>query len=144
MEVVGPQTITLNLQKHPLADFARRISFMNAQGRAVSEGVDSFSILPLLLGHEKEYVRPEALIQHSSRGIFVVRQGDWKLILELGSGGFSKPETIKAKAGEPAGQLYNLREDIAETRNLWLQFPDKVKELYDILKKYHETRSSRN
>lgn len=111
---------------------------------AVNEGEDSFSILPLLTGRNKEYAGPEALIQHSSRGYFVVRKGEWKLILGLGSGGFSKPELVQPKPGEDAGQLYNLREDIAETKNLWSQFPGKVKELSGILKKYQETGRSRN
>ncbi len=108
-----------------------------------NEGEDSFSILPLLLGNEKEYVRPEALIQHSSRGLFVVRQGDWKLILGLGSGGFSKPETVQPKEGEAPGQLYNLKDDIAETNNVYLKFPAKVEELSKILKKYQDSGRSR-
>ena len=110
---------------------------------ADNEGEDSFSILPLLLGKEKDYVRPEALIQHSSRGLFVVRQGDWKLILGLGSGGFSKPETIQPKEGEAPGQLFNLKNDPSETKNLYLQFPDKVEELNRILKKYQDSGRSR-
>ncbi|HEY5510987.1 MAG TPA: arylsulfatase [Prolixibacteraceae bacterium] len=108
-----------------------------------NEGEDSFSILPLLLGKEKDYVRPEALIQHSSRGLFVVRQGDWKLILGLGSGGFSKPETIQPKEGEAPGQLFNLKDDPSETKNLYLQFPGKVEALSKILKKYQESGRSR-
>jgi arylsulfatase A len=111
---------------------------------ADNEGEDSFSILPLLLGKEKEYVRPEALIQHSSRGLFVVRQGEWKLILGLGSGGFSKPETIQPKEGEAPGQLFNLKEDPSEEKNLYLQFPGKVEELTRILKKFQESGRSRN
>jgi arylsulfatase A-like enzyme len=111
---------------------------------ADNEGEDSFSILPLLLGKEKSYVRPEALIQHSSRGVFVVRQGDWKLILGLGSGGFSKPETIQPKEGEALGQLFNLKEDPSETKDLYLQFPGKVAELTTILKKFQDSGRSRN
>jgi arylsulfatase A len=108
-----------------------------------NEGEDSFSILPLLLDNPNEYVRPEALIQHSSKGIFVIRQGDWKLILGLGSGGFSKPEYEEAKEGGPAGQLYNLKKDPSETNNLYLEYPAKVAELSSILKKYQETGRSR-
>ncbi len=110
---------------------------------ADNEAEDSFSILPLLLGNVKNYVRPEALIQHSSRGVFVVRQGDWKLILGLGSGGFSKPETVLPKESEVPGQLYNLKEDIAETNNVYSQFPGKVVELSKILKKYQDSGRSR-
>ena len=108
-----------------------------------NEGEDSFSILPLLLGKEKEYVRPEALIQHSSRGVFVVRQGDWKLILGLGSGGFSKPETVLPKEGEAPGQLFNLKDDPSETKDVYLMFPGKVEELSKILKKFQDAGRSR-
>jgi arylsulfatase A-like enzyme len=110
---------------------------------AKNEGEDSFSILPLLLDKSTDYQRPEAQIQHSSRGYFVVRKGDWKLIKGLGSGGFSKPEKIVPKEGEAPGQLFNLKEDPSETNNIYLQFPDKVQELTNILIKYQETGRSR-
>jgi arylsulfatase A-like enzyme len=110
---------------------------------AENEGEDSFSILPLLVGNAKAYVRPEAIIQHSSRGLFVVRQGDWKLILGLGSGGFSKPEMVQPKEGEAPGQLYNLANDPSETKDIYLQYPDKVEQLTKILKKYQDTGRSR-
>lgn len=108
-----------------------------------SEGEDSHTILPLLLGNSPEYKQPEALIQHSSRGVFVIRKGEWKLIAGLGSGGFSKPETILPKEGEAQGQLYNLKDDISETTNLYLRYPEKVKELEAILQKFKETGRSR-
>jgi arylsulfatase A len=110
---------------------------------AGNEGEDSFSILPLLLDKAADYQRPEAQIQHSSRGYFVVRKGDWKLIKGLGSGGFSKPEKIDPKPGEAPEQLFNLKDDPSETRNLYLEYPDKVKELTGILNKYQETGRSR-
>ncbi len=110
---------------------------------AGNEGEDSFSILPLLTETSRAYIRPEALIQHSARGLFVVRQGDWKLILGLGSGGFSKPETEPVRENGPVGQLYNLKEDPGETTNLYLRFPEKVATLSSILKKYQETGRSR-
>ena len=110
---------------------------------SVNEGEDSHNILPLLIGNNSGYERPEALIQQSSRGLFVVRKGDWKLILGLGSGGFSKPETIQPKEGEAPGQLYNLKDDISETKNLYQQYPEKVEELTAILKKYKESGRSR-
>ncbi len=113
------------------------------QKLAKNEGEDSQSILPLLLENTKEYVRPGALIQHSSKGIFVVRQGDWKLINGLGSGGFTKPETIQPKEGEAPGQLYNLKEDPSETADLYSKYPEKVKELNAILLKFQETGRSR-
>jgi arylsulfatase A len=112
-------------------------------GLAENEGEDSHNILPLLTGNNRAYKPPEAFIQQSSRGIFAVRKDNWKLINGLGSGGFSKPETIKPLPGEAVGQLYNLKDDPSETNNLYLQYPEKVEELNAILKKFTETGRSR-
>ena len=46
-----------------------------------------------------------------------------------GSGGFSVPRTVKAAAGDPPGQLYDLAHDPAETRNVWAEHPDIVARL---------------
>jgi arylsulfatase A len=112
-------------------------------GLAENEGEDSHSILPLLTGNISDDEQPEALIQQSSRGLFVIRQDDWKLIQGLGSGGFSIPESIKPKEGEAPGQLFNIKEDPSETNNLYLKYPEKVEKLSSILKKYQETGRSR-
>jgi arylsulfatase A-like enzyme len=61
--------------------------------------------------------------------MFALRRGDWKLIEGRGSGGFSEPRAIPPKPGEPAGELYNLRNDPSEEENLWQAKPDVVKRL---------------
>ena len=95
-------------------------------------GPDSFSFLPVLDGVQPadKAIRPP-IVMHagSAASMMMIRSGDWKLINGLGSGGFTRPSTIKPKPGEPAVQLYNLRTDPAETTNLAAQHPDKVKEL---------------
>ena len=48
-----------------------------------------------------------------------------------------QPTTLQAKA-LPKVQLYNLKNDIAETTNLQDKFPEKVKELTDLLQSYVE------
>ena len=79
----------------------------------------------------------------SSPAMMMIRSGDWKLINGLGSGGFTKPSTIKPEPGEPAVQLYNLRTDPAETTNLAAQHPDKVKELLSAMQATVERGRSR-
>jgi len=80
-------------------------------------GEDSYDILPALLGKKLDKPIREAIVHHSLSGMFSIRRGNWKLILGRGSGGFTKPKTIKPKPGEPKGQLYNLAEDPAEAQN---------------------------
>ncbi len=59
----------------------------------------------------------------------VVRDGQWKLITQLGSGGFTKPRNVRPVPGGPRGQLYDLSVDLAETDNLWAQHPEIVARL---------------
>ena len=59
----------------------------------------------------------------------MIRSGEWKLIDQLGSGGFSKPSKISPAPGESAGQLYNLASDLAETTNVYSKHPEIVEQL---------------
>jgi arylsulfatase A len=78
----------------------------------------------------------------SSRGFLTIRQGPWKLIPKLGSGGFTKPAEEKPKEGDPAGQLYNLTDDPGETKNLYADKPDIVKLLAGLLEQYRKNGRS--
>ena len=75
-------------------------------------------------------------MHHSSDGMFSIRQGDWKLELGLGSGGFSAPLTIEPKPGGPKGQLYNIGKDPTEADNVWMQHPEVVSRLTALLDRY--------
>ncbi len=106
-------------------------------------GEDSFNILPVLLGQKLAKPIREAIVHHSGSGMFSIRQEQWKLILGRGSGGFSKPKTYKPKPGEPKGQLYNLEDDFAESRNLWSERPQIVERLTSLLEKYKQQGHTR-
>ncbi|MFK7768450.1 MAG: sulfatase-like hydrolase/transferase [Mariniblastus sp.] len=101
-------------------------------------GPDSFSFLKVLTGNREldKPVRPPIVM--STGKMKLIRSGNWKLISGLGSGGFSKPSKIKPKAGQPAGQLYDLAEDPAETHNVYAGHPDVVKRLTDRMKEIVE------
>jgi arylsulfatase A len=94
-------------------------------------GPDSFSFLPVLEGRQPkgQPIRGPIVMQAGSSSAMMIRSGDWKLINQLGSGGFSQPKTIKPGPGDPAGQLYNLHDDPAETTNLYLKHPEIVARL---------------
>ena len=101
------------------------------------DGVDSQTILPALLGESDD--RQGSVIHHSSRGMFAIRDGDWKLIEGLGSGGFTRPVIVEPEEGGPAGQLYNLADDPSEKTNLYQERPDVVERL---MRKLDEIRGS--
>jgi arylsulfatase A len=101
---------------------------------AANAGEDSFNLLPVFQGKAAKPVRP-SIVHHSIDGMFSIRQGEWKLELGLGSGGFTKPARIDAVAGGPQGQLYNIAEDPGEEKNLWLERQDIVQRLTALLEK---------
>lgn len=89
-------------------------------GDQSSRSKDSYSFDQILTGKATTNHRPP-VIHHSSRGMFAIRSGDWKLIAGLGSGGFTEPVTIPVEEGMPEGQLYNLGSDVQETENRYLE-----------------------
>jgi arylsulfatase A len=93
-------------------------------------GVDSVSILQVLLGTAKKPVR-EAVVHHSISGKFAIRQGQWKLELCPDSGGWSKSAPVKTP-----GQLYDMRKDVGERANEYSQHPEIVSRLTKLLEKY--------
>ena len=58
------------------------------------------NLLPLLLDAKRAEPVRDALVSESSSGVLAIRQGEWKLIPQLGSGGFTKP--AKMNCGRPA------------------------------------------
>ncbi len=108
-----------------------------------SEAEDSYSFLPSLTGKPASGPVRHALVSHSGWGMFAIRDGHWKLILGLGSGGFTPPTFRKPGPGEPPGQLYNLADDPAETRNVYADYPEIVDRLQRLLETYKQSGRSR-
>lgn len=100
---------------------------------------DSFSFSSALLGIDAGDKQRPPIVMAAGGDTMLIRDGDWKLINALGSGGFSKPRKRKPQPGEPEGQLYNLSSDMGEQNNLYLKHPDIVKRLE---KKLHAIRKS--
>ncbi|MDO5973830.1 sulfatase family protein [Flavivirga jejuensis] len=106
-----------------------------------NEAEDSFSMLPLLT-NEGTYLR-NATIHHDKYGVFAIRKGDWKLIVSPNSGIMASGKTKTHKENLPEEILFNLRDDIKEENNVANKFPEKTKELKDLLIKYiREGRST--
>lgn len=95
-------------------------------------GEDSYNILPALLQQPLNQPIRETTIMHSANGTFAIRKGDWKLIAGPNAGGFHLKQA-KHYQELPQLQLFNLRDDPAETNNLYLKFPEKVNELTALL-----------
>jgi arylsulfatase A-like enzyme len=106
-------------------------------------GEDSYDVLPAMLGKKLTAPIREATVHQSSKRVLSIRQGKWKLIPSLGSGGFSKPSRQKSTADGAMGQLYDLGSDLSETKNVWKEHPDVVKKLTKLLETYRREGRSR-
>jgi arylsulfatase A-like enzyme len=114
-------------------------------------GEDSFSLLPILQGNDREPIRPYLLQQaFSGARDLAIRRGKWKYLAHKGSGGNNyeaNPElkryALPDTAPTAAGQLYDLEKDPGETENLALKKPEIVEELNALLKQSIATGRSR-
>jgi len=127
------QTISLT---DCLATFAELVSMPLGD----TAGEDSFSFLPLLENPNAPFQRAP-VIMHSIAGFFAIRDGDWKLLECRGSGGWSLPEN-KVPKDAPPKQLYNLKDDIGEQKNLLQEYPDIVERLQERLEKIRNSERS--
>ena len=99
-------------------------------------GEDSYNILPALVG--QEYEKPlRGAIVIENRAII---QGDWKLIFGSGKGGisgrYSKQQRDESEPKGQKGELYNLKEDPSEQKNLYDERPERVRHLSELMEKY--------
>jgi len=98
---------------------------------------DSFNMLPAWLGEDKNPIRPYLLTQaFSGDRTLSIRRGPWKYLDHTGSGGNRyetipglRPYIIPDTAPDSPGQLYNLEADPGETKNLYFERPEIVREL---------------
>jgi hypothetical protein len=91
-------------------------------------GEDSFSLMPLLKGDDKP-IRENA-VSASINGVPSVRSGSWKYIPVPGSGGWGSGGDQSLPV-----QLYNLADDLGETKNLAAAVPEKIAEMKALLEK---------
>ena len=125
------------------SDFIATCAALLGETLPDNAGEDSYNILPAFLNETNGAPIREAVVHHSGNGAFAIRQGKWKLITQLGSGGWTEPKNGKPKPGGPEGQLYDMETDIKEEHNLWLERPDIVEKLTGLLEKYkNEGRSA--
>ncbi len=99
---------------------------------------DSENVLPALLGESPR--GRDTLVEHA--GTLALRQGSWKWI-EKGKGAKRSANTNTELGNDPEGQLYDLQNDLGETKNVAKDHPDKVRELSGLLNEIREKRAMR-
>ncbi len=102
---------------------------------------DSYDISEALFGKPRAKPIREATVHHSMMNEYGLRQGDWVFIESAnGGGGNAEPAWFREKYGiaketEPAA-LYHVKEDLRQTKNLYRQYPERVREMRALLEKY--------
>ena len=115
-----------------LTDFYATMREITEQPTIEKGGEDSNSVLHVLNGDDEGQWK--SLVCYAIGGYFSIREGDWKLCLSAGSGGWSHPAEEKAKELKlPKLQLYNLKSDPGEQTNLHEKHPEKVEMLTQLL-----------
>jgi len=106
-------------------DLLATMADLLGQSLPADAGEDSFSFLPVLLG---EGPGPRSsIVSQSINGSFAIRDGQWKLLLCPGSGGWSFPKPgADETTGMPEFQLYDLATDPGEKTNLVTAHPERV------------------
>ena len=98
-------------------------------------GEDSVSIMPLLKG-STEPVR-KSMIHHKPGGQFAIRHEDWLFIDHKTGDANKEPGWFRKERGvlshTSSAELFNLKEDPQQTRNLSKKHPEKAKELKALL-----------
>jgi len=112
---------------------------------------DSFNMLPALLGQDSGLIRPYLLQQAFGAPPYLsIRRGNWKYLDHTGSGGNNyeknpelKPYILPDTGPGAPGQLYDLAADPGETKNLYFEHPEIVKELKALLEQSKASGRSR-
>ena len=143
-----------------LTDFFRTFADILDVDVPKDAGEDSYNIHAVLANKDRPSPIREATVHHSVCGQFAIRKGDWKLIEGSGDGDFPRNEkggvdakvwapTKNAETGEwhldyfdwkpdDKHQLFDMRNDPYETKDLAKEKPEKVQELLDLLNQYRE------
>ncbi|HZJ17145.1 MAG TPA: arylsulfatase [Chthoniobacteraceae bacterium] len=119
-------------------DLLATFTALTGQSLGTGDAPDSFNVLRALLGESK--IGRDHLIEHA--GVLSLRQGPWKYI-EPGKGPrrFVQTNTESGQAAD--GQLFNLDDDLGETKDRTAEHPEKLKEFAELVKQLRAQGRSR-
>lgn len=132
--------------KHKKSDvLVSQVDFMASFARLLNQPLqekdapDSYEMLDQLLG-KSDTGRPHFV--HQGVSTLAIIQGDWKYIVPNKGPEISEFTNIEM-GNNRMPQFYNLNDDPGETQNLAARYPEKVKELSDLLLKIKEDGRTR-
>ncbi|MBB3697210.1 sulfatase-like hydrolase/transferase [Flammeovirga yaeyamensis] len=115
-----------------LTDILSTLSDIIGGDVPAGQAEDSHSFAKVI-HQEADFEPRKTAVYHSQVGLFAIQSGEWKLIENLGSGGFSKPRFVESEPKHPNKQLYNLSIDPQEFDNRVVDTPEVAEELQQLL-----------
>ena len=108
---------------HPVSslDIFATISGLSDSPTHSDKPLDGVNLIPFLTGHKSGVPHERIYLRKFDQSRYALRQGDYKLV-------------IAWKGAKP--QLYNLKNDLAETKNIAADHPERVQELDGFRKKW--------
>ncbi|MCL4840920.1 MAG: arylsulfatase [Bryobacteraceae bacterium] len=121
-------------------DLISSLAALTEVGLSGREGVDSFNVLPALLGETG--AGREHLVQHA--GILAIRAGKWKYIPKADRGSGSLHWNGGNRPANAPEELYDLEVDLGERNNVVQKYPQVAKRMAALLEKVVKEGRSRN
>ncbi|MEM1443701.1 MAG: arylsulfatase, partial [Verrucomicrobiota bacterium] len=123
-------------------DFAATFAEIVDYPLSNEEAIDSYNLLPVLLGEDYEEPLRTATVQNTNAGKYAMRQGDWVYLNH--STGSAKKESqdyldyfgLTDFGKDAPGLLFNLRKDPRQSKNLYAEHPEKVEAMSALLQRY--------
>jgi arylsulfatase A-like enzyme len=136
---------TVNNHQICLTDMMATFSELVGHELAENEGEDSFSALSLLKTGEPSQKRPP-ILYNTPRKKLGIRKDEW-VFINAPTGGGKEPDWFKEERGvvehNQEVELFNLSDDPQQTKNVALEYPEKVKELKNELNELVKKGTSR-
>lgn len=104
---------------------------------------DSHNVLSYYTSEDQPEAVRKDIIVHSAAGVFAIRKGDWKWIEGVPSKDANEGVVNNAGVDQNKPQLYNLKDDPAETKDVSEAHPEIVAELKGLLERYRSGGYSR-
>ena len=115
------------VEKRPIIQLDVLPTALAAAGVSAGKSLDGVDLLPFLTGSAKG--SPHETLYWRLGGMMAIRHGDWKLVkTRAGALVDTDPAALSDLTG---AELYNLADDIGESKNLAAARPEKAKELGD-------------
>ena len=103
---------------------------------------DSYNFLPVLKDEKYNSPLREATVHNTYESKWGIRKGDWLYINSSSGGHREMPESFKELTGYTDfytdGILFNMKDDPEQGVNLYEKYPEKIKEMGELLQEYRK------